>query len=90
MIERLEICGRERWEDILTVCVPNATILATVTLVEVSNLVVLLSGLMTMAYAIWRWRRDSFVVCQACRDGRPPGICPLPEKKRPYWCPRSL
>jgi hypothetical protein len=89
MIERLEIYGRGRWEDILTVCLPNGAVLAAVTIVDVNHLVVLLSGLVTMGYAFWRWRRDSYVVCGACREGRIPAICPLPAGKRPIWCPRN-
>jgi hypothetical protein len=90
MIERLQENLSERLRDCLEVCIPNGLILASVNLLQVNHLVQIVGGLVTVGYAVWRWRRDSFVICQACRDGRPPEICPLPSYKRPCWCPRKL
>jgi hypothetical protein len=90
MVQRLESEWSGRVGDILAVLVPNGTILATVNLIPVNHAIQMLAGIVTIGYAIWRWRRDSFVMCQACRDGRPPENCPLAPRKRPTWCPRNL
>jgi hypothetical protein len=90
MIERLENLGSERWSDIAAVCLPNATIVAAVHMVELNALLTFLSLAVTIGYTIWRWRRDSYMICAPCRDGRPPLVCPLPANKRPLWCPKTL
>ncbi len=90
MVERLQHITSARLTDVLSVVLPNATILAAVNLVSVNHLIQLVAGLVTLAYAVWRWRRDSFVLCRPCLDGRPPATCPYPPNKRPAWCPKKL
>ena len=90
MLEWAKTLLTERIKDCLAVILPNGAVLATVRLVDLKTFGELgLLGL-TMAYTAWRWRRDSFVICQSCRDGRMPVICPLPPRKRPWFCPRKV
>jgi hypothetical protein len=88
MDERLETFAGGRLGDVLSVVLPNGVILAAVNLTPVNQTITLLAGLVTIGYAVWRWRRDSYVLCQGCREGRTPEICPLPKRRRPSWCPR--
>jgi hypothetical protein len=80
----------DRWRDTLRVVLPNSAALAAVNLVSVGSAVQLCVGLVTISYTVWRWRRDSYVTCRACIDGRPPFVCPLPPHRRPRWCPKNL
>lgn len=90
MVERLEHFTVGRIGDVLSVVLPNGTILAAVNLIPLNHLVQVLAALVTIGYAIWRWRRDSYVLCQACREGRPPAVCPVKANRRPWWCPKRL
>jgi hypothetical protein len=74
--------------DSAKVLVPNGLVLAVVNAMTLKDWLNLMLISLSIGYTIWRWRRDSYVVCQACRDGRPPVNCPLPDRKRPAWCPR--
>jgi len=78
-----------RLADVLSVVLPNGSVLLAVNLIQVNHLVQLAAGLATLGYAVWRWRRDSYVICQGCRDGRPPAVCPVKPGKRPSWCPKD-
>ncbi len=78
----------ERLTDTAKVVLPNGIVLAAVNLAPVNPWVTLIGGLVTIGYTAWRWKRDSFVMCQGCREGRPPAVCPLPERRRPAWCPQ--
>ncbi len=80
----------ERSKDCLQVLLPNGAVLAAINLTHINQWVSLFAGLLTVGYAAWRWRRDSFVLCNACRDGHPPDTCPYPKRKRPAWCPRNF
>lgn len=80
----------ERTKDCLLVLVPNGVALAVVNLARLNQYLQLAVGVCAISYTLWRWRRDSYVVCQACREGHPPAMCPLPLRKRPAWCPRNL
>jgi hypothetical protein len=89
-MQRVEHLLGERVIDILGVLVPNGTVLAAVNLLQLNQLLSMLSILTTVAYTIWRWRRDRDVNCEACRDGRVPRICPVQPLKRPWYCPKNL
>ena len=90
MLHRFKALLDERSRDCLAVLLPNGSVLAAVNLARLNLWVQLAGGLLTIAFVIWRWRRDSFVLCKACRDGRPPRVCPYPPGKRPFWCPKKL
>ena len=80
----------ERMKDCLLVALPNGAVVAMINLVQLNGIVTLLIGLASLAYIAWRWRRDSFVVCEGCRNGHIPSVCPLPPARRPWWRPKRL
>lgn len=79
--------GSSRFAACFSVAGPNATVLAVVNLSDIKAWAELLLIVLSILYTIWRWRRDSYVICAACRNGVPPPTCPLPLRKRPSWCP---
>lgn len=89
MVERVRQAVDGRAGDCLSVIVPNATVLGIVNAVSLKTWAELGLIGVTILYTIWRWRRDSFVMCEGCRNGHPPPKCPLPARKRPAWCPRN-
>ena len=90
MVDRLTSLFDGRLADTLKVVLPNSVVLAMVNLASLNQIAQLAAVGLTISYTIWRWRRDSYVVCQRCRDGQPPANCPYPRHKRPYWCPANL
>lgn len=79
-----------RWEDTLKVWLPNGAVLAVANAASLKEWASLGLLILSIAYTVWRWRRDSYVVCESCRNGRIPAECPLPPRRRPFWCPKSL
>lgn len=90
MLERLLMTLDDRFVDTAKVLVPNGAVLALVHLVDVKTLgEVVLLGL-SAGYTVWRWRRDSYVACEGCRNGHVPNVCPLAPRRRPWWCPKRV
>lgn len=72
----------------LSVVGPNATVLAAVNVISLKEWAQLALIVLSILYTLWRWRRDSCVMCDACRNGVPLASCSVPLGKRPPWCPR--
>ena len=90
MLERAAELFDRKLEDTLKVVVPNGTVLAAINTLEVKTWLELLLISLSILYTLWRWRRESFVACEGCRAGMVPRICPLPIRKRPWWCPKKI
>ncbi len=58
MLECAETFVDHRMADCAKVVGTNAAILGTVRLADASEMIQLLGGVVTIAYAVWRWRRD--------------------------------
>jgi hypothetical protein len=80
----------ERLGDTLKVWLPNSAVLAVVNVMDVKGCLELALITLSIIYTLWRWRRDSYVACEGCRVGKIPNLCPLPPRRRPWWCPKSL
>lgn len=76
--------------DTLRVWLPNGAVLAVVNAADIKLWLELTLIIVSLIYTLWRWRRDSFVACEGCRAGKIPADCPLPIKRRPWWCPKKL
>ena len=74
----------------LSVVVPNTAVLGLINMMDLKIWLELGLLILTLAYTIWRWRRDSFVICDGCRNGRIPDVCPLPPEDRPWYCPKRI
>jgi hypothetical protein len=79
----------ERLGDILKVWLPNGAVLAAVNLMTIKGCLELALITVSIVYTLWRWRRDTYVACEGCRAGKIPIVCPLPVKRRPWWCPKN-
>ena len=90
MLAGLKVLLDERGRDCLLVILPNGATLALVNVISLKNWAELFLILLSIAYTLWRWNRDTFMSCDGCRNGHVPRICPIPRRKRPYWCPRKL
>ena len=77
-------------EDTLKVLIPNGAVLATVNLMTIKSWLEVSLLAFSIAHTLWRWRRDSFVACEGCREGKIPNLCPLPVSRRPWWCPKKV
>lgn len=80
----------DRLKDCLEVIVPSSTVLGIVNVVTLKAWFELSLLSVTILYTVWRWRRDTFVLCSGCLDNHPPTICPYPPDRRPSWCPKKL
>ena len=49
----------DRLKDCLAVVLPNGAVLAAINLSRINTLIQILAGLITIGYAVWRWRRDA-------------------------------
>lgn len=45
--------------EISKVVVPNTAVLAYINLANTNHVISIAGGLITIAYALWRWRRDA-------------------------------
>jgi hypothetical protein len=90
MLSWVKEFDENRIKDVLEVVVPNGVVLAAINLSQINLGLQIGAAALTCGYAVWRWRRDSYVLCHGCRDGHPPARCPYPEHKRPSWCPKNL
>ena len=78
----------ERLQDTLRVLIPNGAVIAAVNVMTFRGWAELGLICISIAYTVWRWRRDSYVICQACRDGHVPESCAVKAGKRPGYCPK--
>jgi len=58
MFERAENFSDTKVRDVLSVILPNGAILSFVNLTQINALVSITAGLVTIGYAVWRWRKD--------------------------------
>jgi hypothetical protein len=80
----------ERAADTAKVWLPNAVTLAFVNGLNLKDWLQVILISLSIAYTLWRWRRESYAFCAGCRDGKVPLVCPLPARRRPWWCPKKL
>jgi hypothetical protein len=79
-----------KMEDTLKVLVPNAVILAAINAMTIKSWLEVALLSLSIAYTLWRWRRESYANCERCRGGTIPSSCPLPVSRRPWWCPKKV
>jgi hypothetical protein len=79
----------QRGAAILSVWVPTGAVLALINAVSLKGWLTVLLLSINVCFSLWRWRRDSYVLCRPCLQGKEPKACPY-EGHRPWFCKKRL